>query len=405
MAVTRIDLREARQQDENAPSKVAHIPVRGVVRSVQPEIETVKVEMYGEPGTTSMTVRHPFMGRNSWIRAMPEAGVKVVTQKIREPSQAEIWGYVDHHQGGLVKQAQDDSNNLIFRELRPGEIEVMTPQYAYQHFSEDGDLSALGGIVEHNLMQTELELTSRSPTYKRQLDQNDPTELAHEERFGLVKRADTEKPYSRQVYLKSGDQFQYEYGRWIRDDEGKDLINLHEGHLYDASQQPIKNSQTNKALRLRRYVAHRQQGDLTFDIDEELNMILRNTSKAKTTDLDFGPKNDVKVTSKKLDFSVVQSSTQKYGTSLTFRSPKVQVNSSSVGFGSAPSQPAVLGTALTTTILTPLISMMQSATSILAADTNLSGASQAALATLSVGLGSLSGSMSSVLSTEVRFTR
>lgn len=401
---TRIDLRQARQAEQDAPATIAYLPARGVVRTVQPETESVKIESYGEPGTTTVSIRHPYVGVNSWIRTMPEAGTSVVTQKIREPAQIETWGYLSHRLGGLIQQARGD-NNFIFRELRAGEIEIMTPGYAYQHFGEDGDLTFFGGTVEQHLTQTELEASTRAPTHKRQLDQHGPTELAHEERFGLVKRPDTAKPNSLQVYMKDGTNFQYEYGRWLRDDDDKDFMSLHEGHLYDAAQQPIKNTQTNRALRLRRHILHRQTGDLTFDIDEELNIVMKNTSQAKTTDLDFGLKNDIKIAAKKLDFNIVQSTNQTYGTSLTMRAPKMQLNSPSVGFGASPVQPAVLGTALTTTVLTPMVSMMASALNILAADTNLSTSSQVALQALSTGLSTLSNSISSVLSTEVRFTK
>ena len=192
----RMDLDEALEQQ--AAEKGVTLPGRGVIRTVQPETESVKIETHGEPGTSLSVVRHPFMGTNSWIRAMPETGTAVITQKVREPSQIETWGYISHRLGGLVRKAKED-NRYIYRELRPGEIEIMSPGYAYQHWSEEGDITINGGIVEQHLTQTELEARTLAPTHKRQLDQHGPTELAHEERFGLVKRPDTAKPNSLQV--------------------------------------------------------------------------------------------------------------------------------------------------------------------------------------------------------------
>lgn len=396
------DLYFIRQKQEDRDR--ANHPVMAVVRQTQPETESVKVESYGEPGTSTVAVRHPYMGKNSWIRCMPESGTSVVTQMIRQPPQIELWGYISHRLGALVDKARDD-NSTIYRQLREGEIEVISSGRAYSHYSEDGNLTQNGGIIEQHLSQTELEATVRAPTHKRQLDQHGPTELAHEERFGLVKRPDQQKPNALQVYLTDGDAYQYEYGRWLRDDEGKDLISLHEGHLYDASQQPIKNSLTNKEVRLRRYITHRSQGDMTFDIDQDLNMVLANSSKATTTDLDFGLKNDIKLTSQKLDLNILKSSNQIFAQSVTMRAPKFRANSPDVGFGAAPVQPAVLGTTLTTNVLTPMTSMISAAMNVLSADPGLAPSSQNALAAMASGLSALSNSINSVLSTEVKFTK
>ena len=340
-------------------SSDASLPQMSVVRNVQPETETLKAEISGDPGTRLVSIRHPYMSANSWIRCMPEVGTSMATQVVGNSKQVETWGYISHRLGEFVKKARK-SDTFIYRQLRPGELEMMSSGRAYAHWSEDGDLTLNGGIVEQHLSQTELEHAGRAPTFKRHLDQHDPTVLAHEERFGLVKRPDTAKPYSFQKYMKDADAFQYEYGRWLRDDAGKDLISLHEGHLWDQTQQ-IKNGQTNRAVRLRRTIQHRQTGTLTFDVDEELNLIMTNTSKAKTTDLDFVRLNEIKISAKKLDFSVLATSSQSFTQSLTISTPKFRVSSFDVGFGAAPTLPAVLGpplVTLVTSLVGPLLSVL-----------------------------------------------
>lgn len=399
---SRIDLKDIREKKDER--RDVGSPVRGVVHTVQPETESVKIENFGSPGTTTVAVRHPFMGKDAWIRAMPETGTAVITQKIREPSQVETWGYISHRLGQLVKKAKQD-NDFVFRELRQGEIEIMSSGKAYQHWSEGGDIVIHGGVIEHQLLQTDLEMVSRSPTFKRQLDQHEPAQLKHEERFGLVKRPDTAKPNSIQTWIKDGEAFQYEYGRWLQDDEGKDLTSLHEGHLYGTDQQIIKNSQTSKPVRLRRTVQHIKNGVMTFDVDNELNMLLTNTSKAKTTDLNFGLKNDIKLQSQKLDLSIIKASNQTFGTSLTFRSPKVQINSSNVGFGSAPVQAAVLGNTLVSSVLTPMITTTQSAFTVLSADPALQQATKTAVQGIATGMTGIIAVLSTVLSSDVRFTK
>lgn len=399
-----IDLRHINEREEDQRDRSR--PVRGVVSSVQTETETVKIDVFQEPGRATAAIRHPYMGVNSWIRTMPEPGTSVVTQWLKEPQQIEIWGYISRRLGELVQKAQTD-DKVIFRRLRPGEVEVMSSGRAYTHWSEDGNLTQMGGVVEHHLSQTELEATTRAPTHRRQLDQHDPTELAYEERFGLVKRPDLLKPAALQRYMKDELlQYQYEYGRWLRDDAGQDLTSLHEGHLFDDNGLQVKNTQTNRRVRLRRVVAGRQLGSLTLDVDEDLNVLFSNSTTAQTTNLDFGLQNTVKVSSRKLDFDVLQSSNQNYTQSLTVRAGQIRFNSTSTGFGFAPAQPAVLGPPLTGAVLTPLIAAVESAFLVLSTDNALADKpTKETLKGLAKTLNGLTAALPSTLSSEVLLTR
>lgn len=396
-----LDLRNVNKQVEAKAGE--NLPVRAVINQVYPSEESVKVENFGRPGSYTLTVRHPYMSTNSWFRCMPEAGTSLVTQRIRQPRQPEIWGYVSHRLGELVQKARE-SDKYIYRELRPGELEALSSGRAYTHWSEDGNLSMTGGVVESVLSQTELESATRAPTHKRQLDQHEPSQLGHEERFGLVKRSDSSKPNSLQVYMKDGSDFQYEYGRWIKDDSGSDLISLHEGHLWDTNRNQIKNGQTNRAVRLRRVVNHRSSGTLEIDVDEELNIILNNSSKAKTTDLDFGRQNEIKISSKKFDLSILKSSNQTFTQSLTIKSPKQRYNGTDIGFGPSPAQPVVLGTTLNSSVLTPLLSILLSFLGVVAADTNVTAATSGAAGTAITGVSTLLSNLPNVLSQQVKLT-
>jgi len=379
-------------------------PTQAIVRMPQPGKETMQVEIPGNPGTSEMAVRHPYVGKTSWLRCMPESGTSVIAQLLKRPGRPEALGYLSYQLKSVIQEGETNES-IILRQLRPGELEAMSVGRAYQHWSEDGDITLMGGVVTQQILQTELEWTSRSPTHKRQLDQHDPTTLGQEERFGLVKRPDTTKPNALQIYCKDADKFQYEYLRHIQDDEGKDVTLLHEGHLYDAQQQQIKNSQTNRRVRLRRLVERRQNGTMTFDVDEDLNVIMTNTTTAKLkADLDFGLKSEVKLTSQKLDFNVLKSSNQTFATSLTIRSPKQRYNGTDIGFGPAPVQPAVLGSTLASNVLIPALGVIQSSLSVLAVEPALSPPTRAALQGLAQGLGGISGAVSSVLSTQVKFT-
>ena len=401
-----IDLRDAYKSEQERQAQ--YLPTRGVVRSVQPERDGVKIDVAGSPGTSTIAVRHPYIGASSWFRVMPEPGTSVMVQLTGDPRQNEIWGYLSHQAAGMVKKAQDESNNFIYRELRSGELEIMSSGRAYSHWGEDGNLSLYGGVLEHHLLQTDLELVSRGPTYRRNLHlqaQNEP--LAHSELFGLVKRPDQKKPYSYQRFIKdSAEAYQYEYGRWLVDDDGQAIVTLHEGHLYDVAGNEVKNGKTNRRVRHQKTVYHaQQQGDVTLEIDEELNIVLVNSSQAKTTDLDFGVQNEIKIASKKFDLSIIQSSSQQFSQSLTVTSPKVRINSPDVGFGAVPSQQAILGTAFVNSVLTPVLGMLSSMVAIIGAEPAMSPAAKASMAGLATSFSSLAASTSSVLSSEVKFTK
>jgi len=378
-------------------------PTAGIIKTVFPEAETFDAEVSGQNGSANITVSHPYFGVNSWLRCMPEVGTTILAQKSEEPAQQQLMGYVARRQGELVKKSLNNEDTYLFRELRPGEIEAQSVGRAYAHWSEDGDILMLAGLLEHRLSRTQQESTTYAPTHRRRLPRHDPTLLAHEERFGAVKRKDSSKPYSLQEYKQDGTNYQYEYGRWIYDDAGKMVSMLHEGHTYDESGNQIKQGKTNRLVRLRRSVGHRQTGTITFDVDEDLNLVLVNTSKAKTTDLDFGGQNKIKLAAKQLNFNISQSSTQSFTNSLTFKAAKIRANSTDVGFGSAPTQPAVLGNNLSSTLLTPMIQILATTLQVAAADPALSVAS-GAFSAASSSLSALTSNISGILSSQVKLT-
>lgn len=404
-----IDLREAAKREEEIQSIAA--PERGVVRSVLPGKETLKIEVASSAGTSTIAIRHPYVGVNSWIRCMPETGTTVVTQKLRDPAQREIWGYVSHVLGNLARRAKDDNNAVVYRELRPGEIEIMSSGRAYTHWSEEGNIEFHGGVVELSLMQTELEAVQRAPTHKRQLDQHVPNTLDREERFGLVKRPDLQKPYALQRYIKQNDAYQYEYLRLLTDDQARVMVHTREGHVYDDGGNEIKSGKTNRRIRYQKVIGEAtNRGELTLDVDEELNTVLVNSNPNKVlVDLDFGTQGEVKIASKKLDFTISQTSNQNFTQALTITTPKVRVSSADVGFGAAPVIPAVLGTPLATNVLVPVITMVQAITTAMVAvlaNPAVAPATITTLTGLSASLGALVPTINStILSTEVKFTK
>ena len=380
-------------------------PVRGVVRSVVPSKELMDVEFYGASGAHKTAVLHPYVGASSYLRCMPEPGTTVLMQRRGDIAQPEAITYTNRQLANVLLRAQEGA--AIFRELREGEIEGMSRGRAYFHMSEEGDFSFRGGMIEQNLSQTTLTHDSLAPTFHRRLDQHDPTVLGHEERFGLVKRSNTKKPYSVQDYVTdSSDNPYVEYGRFLSDAEGNLLSSYQEGHLIDASQNVEKQSKTNRELRYRHTIGHRDGSNtLTAEVDDDLNVFLNNTSRAKKTELDFGSFNTLKLKSQKFKLSVTQSGDLTFGTTAVVKAAKIELNAPVINLGANAVQPALLGASLINSGLTPAFSTLISALNVLALDPAILPApTKAALQAAATALSSIVSNFSSALSTQVKLT-
>jgi hypothetical protein len=335
-------------------------PVRGVVSTVSPEQELVFVDAYGEPGRTPIAVRHPYLGVNSWMRVMPESGTYVMTQMSGTPKQMEISGYLSHKVSSIIQDART-KDEFIFRQLEEGTMEIMSVGRAYTHWGADGNLDQRGGVVEASLSQSDLEHRGRAPTFRRQLDLHDPAQLAHEERFGVVKRPDAQRPASAQTFIvDSNDDPRVEYSRWVNEAAGKEMAVLQEGHVVNASGTLQNQSKTGKELRYRRTVYHETAGELRTEIDKGLNLALVNTSTAAQlqTDVSLGITNAVKLSAKKLTIDMAQSGDFRFVQTFSLTAPQIALVGN-VGFGGSfgagGSEPLVKGTSLINNSLLPLL--------------------------------------------------
>jgi len=384
------------------------LPVRASIRNPVPLREAAYVDTALASNASEFTLRHPYFSNNSWIRCMPESGTSVLTQERGDSASGEITGYLVEPGDviGRIKNTQEDTG--IFRILKGGEIEVMSSGRAYAFFSESGDLELMGGLIRHDLLQTELETRSQSPTFKRLLHLSEPSTIAHEERFGVVKRPHDQKPNALQKFVRNNDdEFAQEYGRWLNKFDGSTLVSVQEGEVYDSTGKVKKQSSTNKPLRYEKVVGHRSTGDITLQVDDECNISYINSTKAKETKIVFGTKNTLDVSAEGLKGAFTKNGNVSFNTSFSLRSSKVRVKSSDVGFGQAPVINAVLGTNLNNSVLTPgftailtFMTVMSSDPAINSALPQISAAAKQAVPLLTTAISSLP----SILSKEVKLT-
>jgi hypothetical protein len=382
------------------------LPMRAVVRSVLPDLEAVEAEMFSNPGTVRMTILHPYFGVNSWFRVMPERGTPLLTQTRGDLPQQEISRYISNRLAQLhenVKAGED----FLFRVLRPGEMEAISSGRAYTHWGEEGDLQMRGGVSRLDLSQTRLEITGWSPTFRRRLHLHNPTTLAHEERFGVVKRPDLINPNLVEKYVRLTDQsFAVEYGRWINKGDGSPIIEFQEGNVVDTTGKLKTHGNTNKNLRHQRTIHHRtQSGILDYQVDEDLNILFTNTLSSNTqTTVSLGTNNALNLTTKKMKVTVTASGNLSFSNNLTISSRQVNISTADTRFGNNPVFSFLVGEKLVGQVVSPLLAQLASAFALLALEPGISPSGRASLSTFGSAIGALSGNASAALSQQVKLS-
>lgn len=348
---TATDARRLKQSDDRT-----RMPLRAVVGRPLPDLDAVQMELALTPGATRLNVRHPYIGPNSWIRVMPERGTMALTMQRGDDIREEIFGYIAPQAHIRIRQYKEGLR--LYRPLDSGELELMSSGRAYAFFGGRGDIELRGGAIRHDLMQSNLEIRSIAPTHNRRLHKASSAVVGHEERFGAVKRPDTQKPNLLQKYVRQSDNtFSIEYSRWLSTTTGTALMELQEGHVVDTAGQFVKQASTNKTLRSHKGWFHKQSGHLMFQVDEELNVLLSNASQATETKVELGAKNVLKLTAQDIKATFTKTGTMIYGnsyalrtkavnvdatTSYTLKTLKAHINSADVGFGAVPVLPIAL---------------------------------------------------------------
>ncbi len=394
------------------------LPLRAIVDRPLPDTEYVSLGLALTPGRTRMRVRHPYISDTSWIRVMPEPGTTVLTMPRGDSIRSEIQGYVNVDPVGKSKLYKEGS--LLYRTLDTGEIEVMSSGRAYLFFGNLGDVEMRGGSIRHDLRQSQLDTQSISPTYNRRLHLAAPAKLAHEERFGVIKRPDQQRPNLIQQYVRtSDDKFATEYSRWLNTSDGTPLISNQEGYVVDAMGQFGMQASTNKTLRQQKKWYHKKTGDLTFEVDEELNLLFTNSTKATETKVDLGAKNVLKLSAQDIKFTLLKTGVFQFGTSATTKAqtiatsatksykcttPQFRVNSADVGFGATPSIPIALAPGVSA-VLNPALATLQGFLQVMATDPTFVPAFPAvatAAQSAAAAVGAAVGSLSQMASTQVK---
>ncbi len=277
--------KEFRRQDlqrgiDDILSRSAH----GVV-IVNTNAQTEEVTYAGSRPGSRMTVTHPYIGPNSWVRIMSERGTKAMVQNRAEDGEPFISAYLQENNAKKNTRSTEE-DKFYYRALREGEIDIVSPGIASVFASRRGSLSLRGGTTRVTLDAGNSLIASRSLTQTWSVLGSSRTQsLDNQMRFGLVTRPGNlnsnrllAEPTITQFIEVLPNYYAKEYHRNLTSDgpvSGITLIDHREGDVYDDSGKPIKNSITGKLHRSRTQWGTQVPGVVTeASVDVEGNVTL-----------------------------------------------------------------------------------------------------------------------------------
>jgi hypothetical protein len=261
-------------------------PFEAYVDRVNPANEKITVD--SATGPDDVVVPHPMLSTNSWMRALPEKGARVVSVSTAGGTlRRVVVGYFSRQAADLVSRYKNKVG--LYRPLKAGEWDLMTPGVAYIYGTTQGKLYLRGGPVHQTLDPQRLHIRSRAPTHRRECHEKLDATILDEERFGVVVR-NTNPPAEKNRWLRAPDTqeeegeskagtkinkqpFAKEYLR-IFGRDAKRLAALMEGDLFDDKGQELKHSKTSRKLRLLREL-YDKEGEVQYqhEIDDEKGAI------------------------------------------------------------------------------------------------------------------------------------
>jgi hypothetical protein len=252
------------------------------------------------------------------------------------------------------------SGKGVYKPLRAGEWDLMTPGLAYIYGSTESKLYLRGGIVRGELDSKRLHSRWRAPTHRRDLHQQQDTKILDEERFGVVVRNKSTEEKHRWIHAPDSDTaFAKEYLRILGRD-GNRLAVLMEGDLFDDTGTKITQDSTGENLRaLQEY--YDASGNVVYQRQIDDGGSIKIDGKASSIEITENSA-DTSVELQKLSTNVSTSVNVSAGTTMEMKAQATGRFSGSVstllGPDPVPINMAVLGTMFMTTVMTPFITAL-----------------------------------------------
>lgn len=237
---------------------------------------------------TRITIQHPFLSINSWIRGLPEIGAGITAEYAPETNEALFMGYRQKNPEEAIRK------NLLYQELLPGELESMSSGLAHSFkASRPVDLRE-AGLVRSILDGDTSSLINRAVTYVDILHQHEVATLKDTRRLGVVRRPTTsvETKIIRAPDESSSNTgglagaasavasavggnkqpFAKENTLVLVTKDGNYLIDSREGNVVDDDGTNAVNDWTGKYLRFRKKFYNPEQNSTYIEIDSAGNV-------------------------------------------------------------------------------------------------------------------------------------
>lgn len=361
-------------------------PFEAYVNRVNPNAEKLQVD--SAAGPDDVVAPHPMLSTNAWIRALPERGARVITVSTAGGTlRRVVLGYFSRAAADLIQRYNNGTG--LYRPMKPGEWDLMTPGVAYIYGQTTGRLHMRGGPVHLTLDPARLHIKTRAPTFRRELHEKFDDELLDEERFGVVVRH-TQPPKKKNRWIRAPgtkpnetenddgtpvnkQPFAKEYLRILGRDTGMSSdenlpevqkLALHmEGDVIDAEGKDIKHSKTSKVLReLRELYDKDEKVIYQREIDAEKGAIaIKGTADRIDIDQKMAA---VTVAIQQLVESIEKSMALDAKTTIDIKAGTTGrysgKTSTILGPDPAPIDAATLGTTFNATVMTPLLTALAS---------------------------------------------
>lgn len=239
-----------------------------------------KVRVASPIGEVNIPLSHPFISPNSWIRAIPEVNASVWLHQRYDNRRLGMLGYTNDVLANRIESFRGGTG--VYRQLKPGEIEINSYGVSGAYFGKDGTLAFRGGLVYGEYSHPRLEHWVRSPLHTRRLNLNVDNHIGDEERYGVVRRYKDAKAFQ-PTTIKEGDgTLRKEYYRdlkWVQKgkptSEQKFVVRHHEGHVIDENNVPRTQDITKINLRyLKELYTKNGESFLSTQVDESGNFYI-----------------------------------------------------------------------------------------------------------------------------------
>ena len=276
-----IQLEHRRQDREKQKLGGLTGPFLATVQATNSSEDSALISYYAA-NKRPISIGHPFINSDSWIRAMPSSGAPFIAQ-MRSDNAKPAWlaSY------GLDTYKRIDAYNIgksIYRTLKEGEIELTSAGWAGSFYSKRYQYDYRAGIIKGWLDQNLLEAGVKAPTHRRLLHYNTSSKIGDEERFGVVRRPSATNPAIESTFVKLNGAYCREHLINLSNFSGQTpavLLDKREGHVIDNSGQPVKHQITNKNLRLSYTWWTKSNQQIIEQIDESGNILWSIPSEAQ----------------------------------------------------------------------------------------------------------------------------